>query len=145
MGKNVKPSLLPFPCVIKKKQTARKGTWRIKKACSGLCWHRSRAHWPTISMRYARITPSRRSCRRSCTGFTAGLFLSCAFTQATYAWSCCWKIKGGNKGKEYDSSPLPCTLWGNIWDWTTVGNPHPEGGGGFKEIKKKDGETWSLF
>ena len=57
----------------------------------------SRANRPTISMRYARITPSRRSCRRSCTGFTAGLFFSCAFTQATYACSCCWKMKVGDK------------------------------------------------
>ena len=57
----------------------------------------SRANRPTISMRYARITPSRRSCRRSCTGFTAGLFFSCAFTQATYACSCCWKMKAGDK------------------------------------------------
>lgn len=50
-------------------------------------------------MRYARITPSRRSCRRSCTGLTAGRFLSCAFTQATYACSCCWKTGDGNKGQ----------------------------------------------
>ena len=66
----------------------------------------SRANRPTISMRYARITPSRRSCRRSCTGFTAGLFFSWAFTQATYACSCCWKRKAGDKERLHASCIL---------------------------------------
>ncbi|XP_043851148.1 uncharacterized protein LOC122749041 isoform X2 [Dromiciops gliroides] len=33
--------------------------------------------------RYDKMTPSRRSCRRSSTGFTSGFFFSCAFTHAT--------------------------------------------------------------
>lgn len=44
-------------------------------------------------MRVARMTPSRRSCLRSCTGFIAGFFFSWEFTQATYACSWCCKQK----------------------------------------------------